>query len=70
MKNLNVDRAVFLMAGTVTIVGLLLAVTVSRWFLVLPAFVGANMLQASITGLCPAAKTFKRLGVPTGCAFN
>lgn len=67
---MNVDRAVFLMAGTITLLGLLLALIVSRWFLLLPAFVGANMLQASITGLCPAAMIFKRLGMPTGCAFN
>lgn len=67
---MNVDRAVFLMAGTITLIGLLLALTASQWFLLLPTFVGANMLQASITGLCPAAIVFKRLGMPTGCAFN
>ncbi|TWG95907.1 Protein of unknown function (DUF2892) [Nocardioides sp. J9] len=67
---MNVDRAVFLMAGTITLLGLLLALIVSQWFLLLPAFVGANMLQASITGLCPAAMIFKRMGMPAGCAFN
>lgn len=67
---MNVDRAVFLMAGTITLLGLLLALIVSQWFLLLPAFVGANMLQVSITGLCPAAMIFKRMGMPAGCAFN
>ena len=67
---MNVDRAVFLMAGTITLLGLLLALIVSQWFLLLPAFVGANMLQASITGLCPAAMIFKRMGMPAGCSFN
>lgn len=67
---MNVDRAVFLMAGSITLLGLLLALLVSQWLLLMPAFVGANMLQASITGLCPAAMIFKRIGMPTGCAFN
>jgi hypothetical protein len=70
MKPFNVDRAVFVTAGSITLVGLLLAVTISQWFLILPAFVAANMLQASITGLCPAALIFKRLGMPSGCAFD
>ncbi|HWU20585.1 MAG TPA: YgaP-like transmembrane domain [Nocardioides sp.] len=70
MNSFNVDRAVFLLAGAMTLVGLLLAVTVSEWFLLVPAFVGLNMIQASITGACPAAFVFQRLGLRTGCAFR
>ncbi|MEZ6023335.1 MAG: DUF2892 domain-containing protein [Hyphomonadaceae bacterium] len=33
-------------------------------------FAGANMLQASFTGFCPAAMVFKALGVQPGNAFK
>lgn len=67
---MNVDRAVFAMAGTVTLVSVLLAVLVSIWWLLLTAFVGLNLLQSSITGWCPAALVFKRAGLTSGCAFR
>jgi hypothetical protein len=37
------------------------------WFTV---FIGANLLQSSFTGFCPAAKIFSKLGLPVGCAFK
>ena len=66
---MNVDRAVFALAGGFVLAGLLLAWLVSPYWLALPAFVGANMLQASLTGFCPAAGLFRRLGLPAGAAF-
>lgn len=70
MSKLNVDRAVLALAGTLTLLGVLLAVLVSPWFLLLAGFVGLNQLQASLTRLCPAAAILRRLGVPNGCAFR
>lgn len=64
------DRAVFLLAGTLTLVSALLVALVSPWWLLLTAFVGLNLLQSSITGFCPAAVIFRRLGVSSGCAFG
>ncbi len=66
---MNVDRAVFAMAGTFVLTGLLLSWLASPYWLALPAFVGANMLQAAFTGFCPAAMIFRRLGLPAGAAF-
>ncbi len=68
-RTMNLDRAVFALAGTLTLLSALLAL-VSPWWLVLAAFVGANQLQASITGFCPAASILRRLGVRSGCAFR
>ncbi|WP_370190267.1 YgaP-like transmembrane domain [Aeromicrobium sp.] len=59
---MNIDQAVMALAGTL--------VLLSPWWLLLPAFVGANLLQASITGLCPAAVALRRLGVSAGCALR
>jgi energy-converting hydrogenase Eha subunit H len=66
----NLDRGVLLVAGLVTLASLTLAVAVSDWWLLLTAFVGLNLLQASVTGFCPAAIVLKRCGVRAGCAFR
>ena len=66
---MNIDRAVLALAGTLTLLSVTLAVTLSPWWLLLAGFVGANQLQASLTRWCPAANMLGRLGVPTGCAF-
>lgn len=67
---MNIDRAVMALAGTLVLIGTAAAAFLSPWWLLLPAFVGANLLQASITGLCPAATILRRLGVPVGRAFR
>ena len=67
---MNVDRAVLVLAGTLTLLGTVLAALVSPWFLLLTGFVGFNQLQASLTGRCPAAWALARAGVPRGCAFE
>jgi hypothetical protein len=66
----NLDRAVLSLAGTMVLLSALLAALVSPWWLLLTAFVGLNLLQSSITGFCPAAVVFRRLGVSSGCAFR
>lgn len=67
---MNLDRAIFAFAGFMVLASLVLAQLFSPWWLVLTAFVGLNLLQASITGFCPAAKLFARMGVKPGCALR
>lgn len=67
---MSVDRAVMAFAGIVILVSLALALYVSPYWLILTGFVGLNMLQASLTGFCPAARLFRRLGMPPGAAFR
>lgn len=66
---MSIDRVVFAFAGAVVLAGTLLGWIGSPWWLLLPLFVGANMLQAAFTGWCPLAKMLKRLGVKPGAAF-
>ena len=66
----NIDRAVLSLAGSIVLISVALAWLVSPYWLVLTAFVGANMLQASFTGFCPAALIFRWLGVKRGAAFQ
>lgn len=67
---MNLDRAVLAFAGFVVLASLALGYFVSPYWYLLTAFAGLNMLQASITGFCPAAMIFKMFGVKEGCAFK
>ena len=66
---MNIDRAVLAFAGVVILVSLLLAWSLSPYWLLLTAFAGLNMVQAAFTGFCPAARVFRMLGFKGGCAF-
>jgi len=57
-------------AGTLTLAGLLLGWLFTPWWHLLSAFVGLNLMQASVTGFCPAAKVFKMVGMKSGAAFQ
>ena len=67
---MNVDKAVLMFAGCVVLLGLALGYIVSPYWYLLTAFAGLNMFQAAITGFCPAAIVFKKLGVRSGNAFS
>jgi hypothetical protein len=55
------ERVLFAMAGTVTLVSALLAALVSPWFLLLTAFVGVNQWLYVLVGGCPASFLLVRL---------
>ena len=57
------QRILFLLAGTFTVLGVGLGVLVSGWFLLIPALVGANQLLMVGAGWCPASLVLTRLGV-------
>jgi len=55
-----IERALFALAGTVTLVSVVLAATVSAWFLLLTAFVGVNQWLYVAIGACPASLVLSR----------
>lgn len=67
---MNLDKAVVCFAGIMVLLSLVLAEIFSPYWLLLTAFVGLNLLQAGITGFCPAAMPFKKLGIRAGNAFK
>jgi hypothetical protein len=67
---MNIDKAVVSFAGIMVLLSLVLAEIHSPYWLLLTAFVGLNLLQAGITGFCPAAMLFKKLGIRPGNAFR
>lgn len=68
---MNIDRVVMLFAGIVILAGTAAAYfTANMLWLIVPAFVGANLLQASLTGFCPLASILKAVGMTPGNAFK
>ena len=63
------ERILFAMAGTVVLVSVLLAVTVSPWFLLLTAMVGVNQWAFVLFGACPASLVLRRVGVAGQCKW-
>eukprot|EP01035_Chromulina_nebulosa_P060899 gene60899-83293_t len=59
---MTLDRAILAFAGTMVLLSLALTYYVHPGFVWLTAFVGANLIQSSFTGFCPAAMLFKRIG--------
>lgn len=56
----KLERALFAMAGTMTLLSVVLAALVSPWFLLLTAFVGINQLLFVLAGDCPASLVLRR----------
>ena len=54
------ERVLFALAGTMTLLSVLLAVLVTPWFLLLTAFVGINQWLYVLVGACPASLMLTR----------
>ena len=52
---LPIMRQVQIVAGSLVLLGVVLAVLVSPWFMALSAFVGAGLIVAGVTGFCGMA---------------
>ena len=55
------ERMLFALAGSMTLLSAALAAFVSPWFLLLTAFVGANQWLFVAVGYCPASLILRRL---------
>lgn len=67
---MTLDRAVMIFAGVMILLSLALGSWVSPWWYLFTAFIGVNMIQSSLTGFCPAAIVFRKLGIRPGNAFD
>jgi hypothetical protein len=54
------ERVLFALAGTMTLLSAGLAAIVSPWFLLLTAFVGVNQWLYVVVGACPASIVLRR----------
>ena len=62
------ERVLFALAGTVTLLSAALAALASPWFLLLTAFVGVNQWLYVAVGACPASLLLTRLFGPRAAA--
>ena len=67
---MNLDRAVMAFAGIMILVSVMLTQLVSPLWMWFTAFIGLNLFQASLTGLCSAAGLCKAMGVPARNHFK
>ena len=62
------ERVLFALAGSVTLAGVVLGLTVSPWFLALTAFAALNQWLFVLAGDCPASVVLQRFtGLERGC---
>ncbi len=68
-KNWPLERVLFAMAGTMSILSAVLVAFVSPWFLILTSFVGVNQWLYVMFGACPASLVLKRFGIAPQCGW-
>jgi hypothetical protein len=62
------ERVLFALAGSMTLLSALLAALITPWFLLLTAFVGVNQWLFVGAGACPASLLLERVaGIESGC---
>ncbi len=66
-RGVPLERVLFALAGTMTLVSVALAVLVSPWFLLLTTFVGINQWLYVTVHACPASLVLTRLGFAPRC---
>lgn len=66
---MTVERSILLIVGIIVLGSVLLAVWVSPYWLWLTGLMGAHLIQASFTGICPVVMTLKKMGLPTKAGF-
>jgi len=60
---MKIENAIRLLAGSLVLISLTLAVLVNYWWLLLATFVGFNLFQSALTGFCPAEIILRKMGV-------
>jgi hypothetical protein len=66
--HISLERQVRMLAGGLACIGGMLAVTVSPWFGLLPAFIGAGLVYAGATDRCGMAMVLAKLPYNRGGA--
>ena len=59
---MKIESLIRLLAGSVVLLGTVLAFFVNPWWLILPAFAGLNLIQSVFTGFCPPSLALRKLG--------
>ncbi len=60
---MTIENGIRILAGTLVLTGTALGYWVHQTWFILPAFVGFNLIQSALTGLCPAAFFLRKMGL-------
>ena len=60
---MKMENAIRILAGTLVLTSVTLAVAINLWWLALACFVGVNLIQSALTGFCPAEIILAKLGL-------
>ena len=66
---MTLERAILLVVGVIVLGSVLLGVYHSPKWLWLTGILGAHLIQASFTGLCPVVRLLKGSGLPSKAGF-
>ena len=57
---MSIENMIRILAGSLILLSLVLALTVSQYWFILTAFVGVNLIQSAFTKFCPAEMILKK----------
>ncbi|SJN52960.1 DUF2892 domain-containing protein [Vibrio ruber] len=60
---MTIENGVRIMAGSMVLLSVILTYFVHPYFVWLTVFVGLNLIQSALTGICPAAFILKKFGL-------
>jgi hypothetical protein len=66
---MSLERTILLIAGVVVLGSLLLGIYASPYWFWVTGLMGAHLIQASFTGMCPVVKLLKKMGFPERAGF-
>ena len=66
---MTLERTILLIVGLIVLGSVLLAVYHDTRWLWLTGLMGAHLVQASFTGLCPVVMALRRMGLPSKAGF-
>ena len=66
---MTVERGILLVVGVLTLGTVLLAVYHNINWLWITGILGAHLIQASMTGMCPVVMTLKKMGFESKAGF-
>ena len=58
---MTLERAIFLFAGIVILLSVLLTYVVDTSYILLTVLIAVNLIQSSITGFCPSTLILKKI---------
>lgn len=67
---MTIDKYVMAFAGLMILFSLVMSQYHSINWLWFTAFVGFNVFQSGLTGICPLAMILKKVGIKPGVAFS